>query len=578
MPKLSLNNIASGFATNSALNANFDAIEAAVENTLSRDGSTPNHMLSSLDMNSHSIHNLGRATTASSALSLGQFLEYATTMEDLTGVVPLTWEFSATGENAYSLPLLSTNKVDMYIISVDGLVLSPTTYTVNVDSQTIIFADAPVEGSSLVIRLFGKIPEATSTSVSFTGIRQTFPFDVVTDETTFVTTVTLDSNTDVYLNGVKLIINVDYTISGTSVILTSTAVIGDVVEVVTHSAAVVPSTILQDVIDATADAEALLLEVDTAIAESLSDVTATATTLATGEPATASFDVDTKVLTVGVPVGATGADGDAGLGLPIGGLTGQVLTKSSATDYHTGWANLLSDMYFAGDTTQVDGNLVFGNASPQKIMAEFTGEFDPADRLVFQTTEVDRWTALGIVPNGTSTSSYFVAYSDEDVTNASSALMGIVSSTFRVQSGISGTGTYLPITFLTNGSERMRIDTSGNVLLRSAAKLGYGVGTGAAVTQLTSRTTDTPAINKPSGSITLVSAAGSATPFTFTVPNSLVEATDTIILSQQSGANKYNFVVTNVTAGSFSITGYSLSGTTTEQPVINFTLLKGSVT
>ena len=42
MAKLTLNQILSGFQSNDALNDNFDLIETAIENTLSRDGTTPN--------------------------------------------------------------------------------------------------------------------------------------------------------------------------------------------------------------------------------------------------------------------------------------------------------------------------------------------------------------------------------------------------------------------------------------------------------------------------------------------------------------------------------------------------------
>lgn len=57
MAKLSLNNITSGFASNTALNTNFDLIEAALENTVSRDGMAPNQMTADLDMNGHRILN-----------------------------------------------------------------------------------------------------------------------------------------------------------------------------------------------------------------------------------------------------------------------------------------------------------------------------------------------------------------------------------------------------------------------------------------------------------------------------------------------------------------------------------------
>jgi hypothetical protein len=123
-------------------------------------------------------------------------------------------------------------------------------------------------------------------------------------------------------------------------------------------------------------------------------------------------------------------------------------------------------------------------------------------------------------------------------------------------------------------TERMRIDSSGNVLVTNAAGLGYGTGAGGAVTQLTSRTTGVT-LSKPSGAITMFSAAGSAIAATFTVTNTLVAATDTIILNQKSGTNLYVLLVTAVAAGSFNVTFYTTGGVATDAPVINFSLIKG---
>jgi len=102
----------------------------------------------------------------------------------------------------------------------------------------------------------------------------------------------------------------------------------------------------------------------------------------------------------------------------------------------------------------------------------------------------------------------------------------------------------------------------------------YTTGAGAAVTQASSRTTGVT-INAVSGAITLVSAAGSATAASFTVTNSAVAATDTIIVNQKSGTDLYDIFVTAVAAGSFRITSLTTGGTTTEQPVFNFTVIKG---
>jgi hypothetical protein len=44
--------------------------------------------------------------------------------------------------------------------------------------------------------------------------------------------------------------------------------------------------------------------------------------------------------TVTGPTGPTGAQGELGPGVPVGGATGQVLAKSSSTDYDTGWTDI----------------------------------------------------------------------------------------------------------------------------------------------------------------------------------------------------------------------------------------------
>ena len=114
---------------------------------------------------------------------------------------------------------------------------------------------------------------------------------------------------------------------------------------------------------------------------------------------------------------------------------------------------------------------------------------------------------------------------------------------------------------------------SGDVLVFGAGGLGYTTGSGGTVTQGTSRTTGVT-LNKTNGAITLFSAAGSTTFQSFTVTNSTVAATDVIHVVQKSGTDKYAIWVTAVAAGSFQITFATLSGTTTEQPVFNFAVLK----
>lgn len=71
MAKLTLNDVANLLDTTTSkttINTNSTAIETALENTLSRDGTLPNTMLSSLDMNSNQIINLPAPSSVTSPL------------------------------------------------------------------------------------------------------------------------------------------------------------------------------------------------------------------------------------------------------------------------------------------------------------------------------------------------------------------------------------------------------------------------------------------------------------------------------------------------------------------------------
>jgi len=78
MPKVPLNTITSGYGTVDALNANFDAIEAAFDNTLSRNGDTPNQMQANLDMNGNALLNVGTINGAP-ITALGDISGYVNT-------------------------------------------------------------------------------------------------------------------------------------------------------------------------------------------------------------------------------------------------------------------------------------------------------------------------------------------------------------------------------------------------------------------------------------------------------------------------------------------------------------------
>lgn len=167
------------------------------------------------------------------------------------------------------------------------------------------------------------------------------------------------------------------------------------------------------------------------------------------------------------PTGATGATGNTGPTGPtgatpaIGGTNTQVQYNNGGV--FAGSANLT----FNGTTLSAAGLSDSGNLTFTGTGNRITGDFSNAtvaNRVAIQTSTANGNTAIYALPNGTATVANYIVSANSDPTNASIGVFGIIgASEARLTSGINGTGTYLPMTFYTGGSERVRIDTSGNV-------------------------------------------------------------------------------------------------------------------
>lgn len=205
----------------------------------------------------------------------------------------------------------------------------------------------------------------------------------------------------------------------------------------------------------------------------------------------------------------------------------------------------------------------------------------PASGTVTNLTGTASININGTVGATTATTGAFTTISATGITTVaagSAALPAIVSTT-----GTADTGLWFPaadtVAASTAGAERMRIDSSGNVLVTNPAGLGYGTGSGGTVTQATSKTTGVT-LNKPTGQITMNNAALAAnTTARFLVTNSIASVTDCIMVTIRDGvtAGAYLAWVDGTANGSFTMAVRNITaGSLSDAVVLNFSVIKGA--
>lgn len=229
----------------------------------------------------------------------------------------------------------------------------------------------------------------------------------------------------------------------------------------------------------------------------------------------------------------------------------------------------------SGDT--INGNLNFSGAARR-----ITGDFSNAtasNRLLFQTSVGNGNTTVGAVPNGSGGASGFASYAKSDATNSEVLTAYATATSSVVAATRTGSGNFTPLLLLAGDLERLRIDTSGNVLVTGGGGLGYGAGSGGSVTQATSKSTPVT-LNKPSGRITMNNASlNASTSVSFVFNNSLLTGIDGLVLSVAAGASNNSYVVQTgqIDPGLAVIHVRNVSVSNLSEAVgINFHIIKGA--
>lgn len=261
MAKVPLKTLTSGYFSTQLLNDNFDKIEQAIDNTLSRDGTGPNEMLSDLDMNNNEIYNVAAPTKESSLATKGyvdNLVESSVAAEaairasedirvkdESTAYTNLavsnalsslnqeliegdvkTVRYSTVayeGQSAFVVPFSGFKVAEVYV---NGVHQSNLNGAYTITNTTFNFSQALSQGDIVffVLGVGYEIEEASNVSYEL--------YTATEGQTNFQLTYTpIMEETLLFINGVKQVQN-SYLLNLDTIVLSEGLSLGDVVEVV----------------------------------------------------------------------------------------------------------------------------------------------------------------------------------------------------------------------------------------------------------------------------------------------------------------------------------------------------------
>ena len=238
-------------------------------------------------------------------------------------------------------------------------------------------------------------------------------------------------------------------------------------------------------------------------------------------------------------------------------------------------ANLFTAPTFTGTTTAaaVNATAVTVAASSAAVTVNATSG-DPSLTFKKAGTQTAAWNSdaastMKLLDNGGSTIATF------QPGGSLALLSGLTLNTDKLTVAGSTGNTAIAGTLAVTGN----VTTSGGVTSSAPTGngVGYATGAGGAVTQVTPNVTAVT-INKLTGTITMAAGTFPAQNIVqFTVNNSTVAATDTVIVSIKSGwVDDIVAAVTAVAAGSFQVSIANVSNviSSSTTPVLNFAVIK----
>lgn len=144
---------------------------------------------------------------------------------------------------------------------------------------------------------------------------------------------------------------------------------------------------------------------------------------------------------------------------------GDPLKRTRGTEVDTEFVNIATAIETLRTAPVIDGSVTLSGTA-RRILGDFSTS-TVSQRVMFQSSVVNQPTYVGVLPNGTSTTSAIHLHSNSDPTNASMLSLLQSNTASTVGSGKNGTGALLPLNFSTSGINRVTIAANGDTAFTS---------------------------------------------------------------------------------------------------------------
>ncbi len=191
--------------------------------------------------------------------------------------------------------------------------------------------------------------------------------------------------------------------------------------------------------------------------------------------------------------------------------------------------------FLSGGAYSHKGVAITGLSS--RVVADFSNATVPS-RTMFQTSTTNGATRVGVIPNGTGNTTSYSLFNSASALNCGTLSMTLTNALASITSGITGSGSYVPLDLNVGGAQRLQISTAGAV----------AIGT----TTLADSSLTLAGIYQSSSNVSNVYYTGGTIPSTTTSATSVFHSNVATAAAAFTLTNLYHFRVTGVSLGAGS--------------------------